>query len=322
MAARQTASEVEAEAVAFALRLERDGQTPVLEAELQAWLDGDSRRRGALLQAEAALMLMAEAAPAPAPQALAPGRTVRVDRRQVAAAAAAVAVSGGVGAWALMRAQGRRYDTDIGEIRRVPLADGSTVAINTQSAVTVSLDDRLRHVRLRRGEAWFQVAKDSARPFVVEAGAVRVRAVGTAFSVRELPDRVEVLVTEGVVEAWRQGDTGHRLQVGAGRMAVIGEQGPALQPVNDPTVVDRSLAWRDGKIDLAGETLQAAAEEFNRYNTRKVVVDDPTLAKAPLYGVFRADDPEGFAEAVAQSLGARVSLQGQITISGGHPPAA
>lgn len=319
MAARQTASEIEAEAVGFALRLEQHGRTAALEAELQAWLAGDSRRAGALLQAEAALALMA-AAPV---QTTSPARpSARVNRRLVAAAAGVATAGGALGLWTLSRRQGRRYDTDIGEIRRVPLADGSMVAINTQSAVTVSLDEGLRHVRLRRGEAWFQVAKDSARPFVVEAGAVRVRAVGTAFSVRELADRVEVLVTEGVVEAWRQGDTAARLQIGAGRMAVVGDQGPMLVRANDPTVVDRTLAWRDGKIDLAGETLEAAAAEFNRYNTRKVVVDDATLARAPLYGVFRADDPEGFAEAVAQSLGARVSLQGQITISAGHQPAA
>ncbi|MGA0599317.1 FecR family protein [Caulobacter sp. KR2-114] len=319
MAARQTASEVEAEAVGFALRLEQDGRTPALEAELQAWLAGDSRRAGALLQAEAALALMA-AAPV---QAASPARQAgRVNRRLVAAAAGVATAGGALGLWSLSRGQGRRYDTDIGEIRRVPLADGSTVAINTQSAVTVSLDEGLRHVRLRRGEAWFQVAKDSARPFVVEAGAVRVRAVGTAFSVRELPDRVEVLVTEGVVEAWRQGDAAARLQIAAGRMAVVGDQGPVLVRANDPTVVDRTLAWRDGKIDLAGETLGEAAAEFNRYNTRKVIVDDPALARAPLYGVFRADDPEGFAQAVAQSLGARVSLQGQITISADHQPTA
>src|SRR3546814_10056817 len=55
-------------------------------------------------------------------------------------------------------------------------------------------------ITLEEGEAWFQVAHDAHRPFVVDVGSVRIRAVGTAFSVRRNPEGVDVMVTEGVVE--------------------------------------------------------------------------------------------------------------------------
>src|SRR3546814_2061558 len=97
---------------------------------------------------------------------------------------------------------GTSYATSVGEIRRVPLADGSIAAINTASAIDVKLDDAARHVRVVEGEAWFQVARDKQRPFVVAAGRARVRAVGTAFSVRRRAGGADVLVTEGEVEVW------------------------------------------------------------------------------------------------------------------------
>ena len=81
--------------------------------------------------------------------------------------------------------------------------------------------------------------------------------------------------------------------------------------------IDRALAWRSGKIDLSGETLDWAAGEFNRYNAQERIVVDRGIAGERLFGVFRTDDPEGFAAAVRMSLGAQVSrdTQGTITIA-------
>src|SRR3546814_10232647 len=105
---------------------------------------------------------------------------------------------------------GTSYATSGGEIRRGPLADGSIAAINTASAIDVKLDDAARHVRVVEGEAWFQVARDKQRPFVVAAGRARVRAVGTAFSVRRRAGGADVLVTVGGVEVWADGAERHR----------------------------------------------------------------------------------------------------------------
>lgn len=208
-----------------------------------------------------------------------------------------------------------RYDTGIGEIRRVQLTDGSSALINTSSALDFDAGSNRRRVRLGEGEAWFKVAKDRARPFVVEAGAVRVQAVGTAFSVRRRANGADVLVTEGVVESWVVGAEGHRVRIGAGERAFVADNAAIDTRPSDPAEIDRMLAWRNGKIDLNGETLGWAAAEFNRYNRRQQVVVDPSIADERLYGVFRIDDPAAFVTAVEMSLGAGPARDGSPAIA-------
>lgn len=187
----------------------------------------------------------------------------------------------------------------------VPLSDGSTATVNTDSTLRVSLRDRTRRVRLEKGEAWFKVAHDRARPFIVEAGDVRVRAVGTAFSVRVRDGGADVLVTEGVVETWIAGRPERKVRIASGSKAHVSPEQPA-QAVAAEAEIDRDLAWRNGEIALDGRTLAAAAEQFNRYNRRKLVVEDPQLAGERLVGRFATDDPMEFANAAATTLGARV----------------
>src|SRR3546814_12936140 len=94
---------------------------------------------------------------------------------------------------------GQQIQAAIGEIRRVPLSDGSLAAVNTQTTLDVTMKPEVRQVALKDGEAWFQVAKDRARPFVVEIGDVRVLAVGTDFAVNRTAAGGNVRVTGGVV---------------------------------------------------------------------------------------------------------------------------
>ena len=332
---RQTAAQIEREASQWLMRLDRDGRTPELIAELDAWLAGDRRRRGAWLQAEAAWLILdrigegdaRSVIPAEAgisgqevaavygsheAQRLDPG--LRRDdeegnglpipnllrRRLIVGGGAAIAASLAGGLFILSRPE--RIVTAVGEIRRVPLADGSTAAINTQSTVAIAIADDRRTVRIEQGEAWFQVRRDPARPFVVEAGRVRVQAVGTAFSVRRRANGADVLVTEGVVEAWADGAEGNRVRLAAGQRAFVADNAAISQAAQAPSEVDRTLAWRSGRIDLAGEPLRHAVQEFNRYNMRQIVIGDPHLADERFYGIFRTDDPEGFAMAVRSSL--------------------
>ena len=319
MIKRETAGEIEAAAARWVVRLDRDGRTPELEADLEAWLGADARRRGALLQAEAAWARLdrgRQLAGAP-PFARRPGKAPWPPRRALlTGGGAAIAASlAGVAYLGLAR---ERYRTGVGEIRRVPLADGSTAAINTTSVVEVAMTQRRRVVRLARGEAWFQVAKNPERPFLVEAGRVRVQAVGTAFAVRRQMGGADVLVTEGVVEAWSVGAETRRVRIAAGDKVFVADDAAVAPQTASAEEVDRTLAWRSGKIDLAGETLQDAVDEFNRYNARKLRITDPRLADDRFYGVFRTDDPAGFASAVSQILGAEVSFQdpAEIRIGG------
>jgi transmembrane sensor len=306
VSARETAQDVADQAAEWAIRIDAGSVDTETDSGLRRWLDDDPRRRGALLRAEAALSFvdrgraLAGVVPKPEP------RRIWVRRRLIFAGAALAAGLAGV---AMLTMGPHRYGTDLGEVRQVALPDGSVVDINTQSAVEVAMHPDAREIRLTRGEAWFKVAHDSKRPFVVSAGRVRVRAVGTAFSVRRHDDGADVVVTEGVVETWTTGREDRRIQVAAGSKAYVAEYEPP-KVVQISADVERALAWREGQIALEGETLGEAAAQFNRYNARKLVISDPALASEKLVGQFRATEPMTFAGAVATTLGATIAEQG------------
>ncbi len=309
MSSALSASEIDEEAANWAARVDACGLDLEQDPELQAWLKGDARRAGALLRAQAAISFLdrgrALASATPSVEAVVADRPSRRALIAGTGGALAAALVGGIGLWG---ARPQRLDTRLGEIRRVPLADGSLVAINTKTALEVAMKPRSRRVVLKEGEAWFQVAKDPQRPFVVAAGPVRVRAVGTAFSVRRgdgAGSGVDVMVTEGVVEAWVEGDSAPRRRLSAGSRIVLAS---AVSPTvaESPSEIERSLAWRNGEIALDGESLEQAARLFNRYNSRQIVIDDPELAQERFVGLFQTNEPESFAAAVAATLGADV----------------
>lgn len=311
MTSRPSAREIDDEAAAWALRLEDERADGEHDPLFQTWLAGDPRRSGALLRAQAALNLIERARAVsggklgiPAKGLLTPSR-----RNLLIGGGAAGALAAGLGGLTLISLAEKRYITALGEIRRVPLDDGSMAVINTQSVLGVNMQTQTRNVHLHAGEAWFDVAKDKTRPFVVAAGPVRVRAVGTAFSVRRKNDDAEVMVTEGVVEAWLSGQEHKRVRVEAGWKIVLG---PGAQSLDDaPKEIERNLAWIEGEISLDGESLSEAAAEFNRYNAKPILIEDPHLAASRFVGLFHTDDPKGFANAVAASTGATLAVDEQ-----------
>ncbi|MDB5582302.1 MAG: iron dicitrate transporter FecR [Bradyrhizobium sp.] len=319
MSKRETAEAINDRAAEWVAQIDRAGADPKLQAELDAWLAGDPRRRGAYFRAQSTWTMLDRAS------ALGAGyRGVDVEqpswvsRRGViwgggAMAASLAATVAGITLWP--RAP-EHIETALGEIRRVPLKDGSLAAVNTQTRLAVNLKPDIRQISLDHGEAWFQVAKDRARPFVVSAGDVRVRAVGTAFSVRRLDQGADVQVTEGVVEVWSVGDEANIRRVAAGSRAFVRNDTGPQQVAEASTEIDRSLAWRSGQLIFDGDTLQQAAAEFNRYNTVQVTIDDPALAQEKLVGRFRTNEPDAFARAAASMLGARATVgHDQIKLS-------
>ncbi|WP_428062708.1 FecR family protein [Brevundimonas sp.] len=309
---RETSSEIDASAAKWAAQLDAGSMRPSDHVALEDWLEGDSRRQGALWRARAVLALMVEPVETVVDRA-----TARPDRRVLLGGLGlAAAVAAGVVLSPIM--SGQRYRTLVGEIRRVPLADGSMAAINTDTTLDVRFQKTERAVKLDRGEAWFQVAKDRARPFVVAAGGIRVQAVGTAFSVRRKSAGAEVRVTEGVVEVWSdKGASRQRRRVVAGEQVFVSDAAGASSPVKRPLEMDRALSWRDGQIVLDGDTIAAAAAEFNRYNTRKIVIVDPDLEGRTVVGWFRTNEPESFAEAVGVAHGAGVNVGADVIMLGG-----
>jgi transmembrane sensor len=310
MERHETSEDIDRAAADWAARLDGCELSPGDQTTLDEWASADPRRFGALARAMAVLAHFdpqEQARPAferRAPQGPLQRRPqAGVVRRRFlyggAAAAAAVGVSlTGTVAYA-RRGQ---YHTGKGEVRSVPLGDGSVIWLNTDSVVKVRYGPTQRAVILARGEAMFEVAKDPSRPFVVHAGATSVRAVGTAFSVSHVSDRaVRVLVNEGLVD-FADTEAAAPVRLRAGCNAVSGAPGGiAVVHVGVP-IVGRALSWRRGQLDFDGVTLAEAARTFAKYSDEQIVIDDPKVARLTVSGLFSSTDPAGFAKAVALSM--------------------
>ncbi|WP_298330789.1 FecR domain-containing protein [Asticcacaulis sp.] len=303
----------------------RQASGPLDEALQQAfndWYDRGPREQGAYLRAQALWQRLDQAAmdtdrTPPMVLPVAEKRSGwRPDRRLVMGGAiAACAVAAFVGWHAFQTPVPTLVlETGLGEISNHPLEDRSLVSLNSDSRIEVRMTPERRQVNLVKGEALFQVAKNPQRPFVVTAGSVSVRAVGTAFSVRLRGEGAEVLVTEGVVEVTENG-TSTRLRAGeAGRIAQN-----AVSVRSDPSEVSRKLAWREGRIVLANQSLAEAAEEFNRYNRTRIYIADPALSSRKLVGQYGLSQPEKFAENVHELMGVPVTVSADRIDIGRRP---
>lgn len=208
-----------------------------------------------------------------------------------------------------------------GEFRKVPLADRSVVSMNSGTELEVALTASERRIVLSQGEAWFEVAKDKTKPFIVESGDVRVRAVGTAFAVRRHPEGADVLVTEGVVEVWSEAGNARKQRVAAGARAFVGKQATSITVSEDRDDIERRLAWRSGKLVFQNRSLADAVADFNRYNSRQILIADPALSNKTLVGQYRIDQPEHFANDVRALFRVQVAITPErITIGAGPVP--
>jgi transmembrane sensor len=236
---------------------------------------------------------------------------------QVGGAIAATAVIGGWNGIQFLR-HAKEFQTTKGELKVIPLADGSVVTLNTDSAIAVNYTDRQRSVRLYRGEALFDVAKSQSRPFTVAADDTQITVVGTSFTVRQLESTpVQVLVREGIVEVSKPSKAGMPpIRISANNLAVAAQHEVriAARPIA-PSELHRALAWETGMIAFEGESLAQATAEFARYSDVKIVIEDQQLAREPIVGLFRASDPVDFAEKIAISLDAKAKVEeGQVRI--------
>ena len=200
------------------------------------------------------------------------------------------------------------YRTPIGGLALLPLPDGSKVTLNTDTTIEVAVTPTERDIELKAGEAFFEVAKDVKRPFVVSAGDKRVIAVGTQFSVRREGNDIQVLVMEGRVRIERA-DEGREepvTQLAAGSIArtngegVLVDEKPLLE-------VEQALSWRSGFVVFHETPLVDAVAEFNRYNRRKIVIRDPRVAAIRIGGNFRSTNVDAFVRLL--ETGFRVQAQ-------------
>jgi transmembrane sensor len=316
-----TAEHLEAEAAAWAARLDAGSAYP---QELDAWLAQEPRHAGALLRAQAALALFAPEADAHAnananaeDDKVAEAKPVRKRRAAWFTGAAALAASIAAAlVWFGM--PGEHYQTQVGEVRSLALEDGSSLSLDADSRIEVAYGSAFRDIHLQSGKALFRAVHRPDRPFRVIVDDILVTDIGTAFQVIDDAEgnRVEVLVTEGSV---RVAYAGGQVDLVAGQRAAFPKSGATSRidrRVLAPEDIDRALAWRDGRLDLAGETLASAVAEINRHSRLRVHIADPALAREPLYGSFRLDDATGFAHAAAASLSVAVHVSSGAIVIG------
>lgn len=323
MTERESSRDIDQAASGWTARLDRGSLTPEEEQAFQAWLGGDPRSKGALLRAQA-LSMMSESAQALGPdfdptafEEPGPPAPAGVSRRKAmfwtGGAMAATLVALGV----TMPAAGAVISTARGEIRLVPLKDGSTVLLNTDSSIRVKDDANARFVTLLEGEAYFSVARDP-RPFVVEVNGRRMRTTQGGFRIRKLDARpVDVLVDRGQIdlEAIGQGVPAH-VVLTANTQLLLSESRTIVerpQPLA-PEAVTRELSWREGKLAFEGETLSQAADTFARYSDMRIRIRDAQLASEPVTGLFAANDPVGFSRAIARVFDAKLEQRGDEVV--------
>jgi transmembrane sensor len=321
-------------------RLASDQCTREDDQQLQRWLMADTANGSAFDEHAKIFNGVGALTDDPEARAILMGgktaRASRLDRRALlgggVAAAAALVAAAVVGPDLVL---GKTYRTEPGEQRRLRLADGSTVMLNTQSKLRVRFDGAERRLFLDYGQAWFQVAKDAQRPFRVFVGKDEVRALGTAFDVRRDGERATVTLEEGKVAIFRDASSqplpASSVAGGASSKLVAGPLAPAvilspgdearLVPAAAPTVAVVDLAhvqaWRTERIILESTPLGEAVEEFNRYGGPRLVLADPDLTALPISGVFHTDRPKAFAEAVSTAFPVKASTggDGQIVLS-------
>lgn len=308
---------IEATAAAW-LAQRDDGLSAAQLAEFARWHEADPRHAAALARLEKTWALLGqlreyrpEARVHPDRDLLATPRPVLVFYKPAVAAAAALAACFAIAlGWLWLRpaapataAGVPQYATTTGGYQRMTLEDGSVVELNADSEVRVNYTPAERRVRLLKGEAHFIVAKNRERPFWVEAGAVTVRAVGTAFNVRLGTAKIEVLVTEGKVEVDQSAvrtasaKSPGRSLLEAGQLLVIQPENPVSRPLPEqvaPDAMRDALAWQDARLKFADTQLGDAVAQFNRHNRVQIELGDAELTSIQIGGAWRAQNVELF----------------------------
>ncbi|MDR3506385.1 MAG: FecR domain-containing protein [Caulobacteraceae bacterium] len=234
-----------------------------------------------------------------------------MDRRAFGAIAAGAVLAVGAGGYLTWRStlgatqrdrpadDGPTFTTAVGQQTAFRLEDGSMVTLGTDSAIRVNdWTGGVRRLSLLRGQAYFQVAKDKSRPFIVAASNMRVTAVGTAFDVRLDPNRLSVTLVEGRVRIAGpapRGNGDQMVEMSAGSQ-FIAPSGADWRLVEVDAA--REVSWLQGRLVFDGEPLSTVVEEMNRFSRRKLRLADGGLGAQPVSGVFKTGQVDAFVAAL------------------------
>lgn len=322
--------EIERQAAAWLARKDSQRWSATEQTELDHWLALATAHRVAYLRLAAAWATADGAGPAaPAPAAPPPVPPIDESARRSPPrfsplrVAAAILVTVGACA-ALLAVKGDlaevRYETRLGGHQTHALKDGSTVTLNTATLVRARVGDGERTVWLDKGEAYFDVAHDTAHPFVVIAGAEKITVLGTSFAVRHEADATRVVVIDGRVRVERARLPAQPPVVLVKRQKLLATPTHMLKSDESDAGIEQAMSWRQGKLVFDQATLDYAAGEFNRYNKKKLVMADAEAGKLQVGGRFDANNVKGFANLLQQGFGLHLrETDDTITVSSGRP---
>jgi transmembrane sensor len=217
-----------------------------------------------------------------------------------------------IGVWQLLRPD--YYATGLAEVREIHLSDGSEVTLGARSSLEVAFRLHERRVALTSGVAFFSVAKNPSRPFVVRVGDKEVRVVGTKFEIRRDPDDIRISVVEGTVEVMQAPELAQSAEervLTAGQEVTMALAGPIpdaqLMPQGEPA------AWRYGRLVYVDAPLKDIVADANRYSGEPIKIADEGLANIRVSVTYPSDRTQEMVAALSRSL----SLEIEHPASGG-----
>lgn len=310
------ASTVEATAARWLARQEHDALSEAEQSELNAWLAEASAHMVTYLRLRDVWARANRLAALRAPMREST-RTFRgqSSTRFVKSAAGAFVVAGG----AIFAIAGVRnmpsettYNTPVGGREIIALSDGSQVELNTDTILQIAKGNP-RSVTLVKGEAFFQIKHNAAHPFVVSAFGHRITDLGTKFAVSGAAQHLVVTLVEGKARVDAGGMEHASAVLAPGDVAVAGLNTVSVTK-RAPAILSDQLAWRQGMLVFTHATLAEVAEQFNRYNSRKIVISDPNTARLAIMGKFPVNDVDLFGRVAKAVLGVTVTQRGEEII--------
>jgi transmembrane sensor len=205
----------------------------------------------------------------------------------------------------------RTYSTDVGGRTLLSFADHTQIELNTDTLVRYRMTSKERTVWLEHGEAWFHVAHDAANPFAVVIGRHRVTDLGTEFLVRRGADGMEVALLKGRAALSTEGAQTATLRPGDDAFATRVSMSVIRRT---PQELADELAWRRGVLAFRNTSLAEVVREFNRYNTTKLVIADPSIAGEKISADLKTDDYEGFLQLAQAVFNLRADREGKVIV--------
>ncbi len=206
------------------------------------------------------------------------------------------------------------FSTLVGGFQSVPLNDGSVLELNTNTRLMTEITESSRKVTLKKGEAYFDIAHDKDRPFIVDVGDKRITVLGTKFSVKYEGKDVEVIVSEGRVRVDHVNKAEPKTIFVEKNMVALASNDAVVVTEKELEQTQADLSWREGLLVFKQDSLANIVKEFNRYNRKKIIIKDQAASEVRLGGSFHANNIDAFVRLLENALGLNVKYKKNTVI--------